>query len=79
MKNLYDLPIDGAEFTVACGGNLDSDHESCIEFAEIPGATDSYVLVDNKPEGKGQQLRMSASEIDNFVAEWTAKRGTASA
>lgn len=66
MSSLYDLPLDGVEFTNYCGGNLQSEHESCIGIARIPG-TDGFVLRDTKPEGADRELRVTADELRDFV------------
>ncbi|MHC5705172.1 DUF397 domain-containing protein [Streptomyces tirandamycinicus] len=51
MSNLYSLPVQGTQFQNFCGGNLQGEHESCVEVGQIPGSVSSYVLRDNKPEG----------------------------
>lgn len=73
--NLYSLPLDGAEFTKHCGGNLQGDHEACVDYATIPGAAESFVLTDTKAEGAGQELRFTGEELDNFVVGYAKKRG----
>ncbi|MGP3924479.1 DUF397 domain-containing protein [Streptomyces sp. 8N616] len=75
MHNLYGLPLEGAEFAQFCGGNLGGEHETCLSVAEIPGATGAYVLRDTKPSGAGQELRVTADELDTFVLGWAQKRG----
>lgn len=76
-QNLYTLPTDGAEFTRFCGGNLQSEHESCVDVAEIPGAVEMFAVRDSKPEGAGRELRFTAREMDDFVIGWARKRGLA--
>ncbi|WP_033347341.1 DUF397 domain-containing protein [Kitasatospora aureofaciens] len=73
--NLYELPIDGAVFARQCGGNLQSDNESCVDLAVIPGIADGFALRDSKPEGSGKELRFDGSELDAFAVEWVASRG----
>ncbi|MBT2445044.1 DUF397 domain-containing protein [Streptomyces sp. ISL-36] len=74
MDDLYNRPIDGAEFTKFCGGNVGGEHETCIEFAQIPGTTDGFVLRDTKPAGAGLHLRATVSELDNFALGWAKSR-----
>ncbi|MBM7167909.1 DUF397 domain-containing protein [Streptomyces sp. G44] len=76
-SSIYSLPVAGATFENFCGGNLQGEHESCIEVAAIPGAESAFVLTDNKPEGAGQELRFTAAEVDDFVVGWAKKRGLA--
>ncbi|EFL13874.1 DUF397 domain-containing protein [Streptomyces sp. C] len=75
QQDLYSLPIEGAEFTKHCGGNLQGDHEACVEYAAIPGSTEGFVLTDTKAGGAGQQLRFTTEELDNFVLGYAEKRG----
>lgn len=75
MSNLYELPLDGATFVRQCGGNLDSDNESCIDLAEIPGTNDGFALRDSKPEGAGHELRMTGNELNAFALNWVKSRG----
>ncbi|MFI1963705.1 DUF397 domain-containing protein [Streptomyces pathocidini] len=75
MENLYSLPAAGAEFTKFCGGNLGGEHESCIEYAALPGTTDAFVLRDTKPEGRGQELRVTGDELRNFVVGTATQMG----
>ncbi|MFJ8671721.1 DUF397 domain-containing protein [Streptomyces sp. NPDC093589] len=78
VQNLYTLPtVDDGAFENFCGGNLNGEHESCIDVAAIPGAEGSFALRDSKPEGVGQELRATASEVDDFVIGWAKKRGLA--
>ncbi|WP_037756790.1 MULTISPECIES: DUF397 domain-containing protein [Streptomyces] len=75
MSNLYSLPVQGTQFQNFCGGNLQGEHESCVEVGQIPGSVSSYVLRDNKPEGAGRELRFTEVELDDFARGWAAKRG----
>ncbi|MER6059853.1 DUF397 domain-containing protein [Streptomyces sp. NPDC001792] len=75
MKDLYALPTEGASFASFCGGNLQGEHESCVEVGQIPGAAEAYVLRDNKPEGAGKELRFTQAELDAFVVGYAAQRG----
>ncbi|MEU9098294.1 DUF397 domain-containing protein [Streptomyces sp. NPDC048361] len=78
MKNLYTLPeVDDSAFENFCGGNLSGEHEACIDVAAIPSAAESFALRDSKPEGVGQELRVTAAEVDDFVIGWAKKRGLA--
>ncbi|MFE4329198.1 DUF397 domain-containing protein [Streptomyces sp. NPDC056831] len=78
MQNLYTLPAaTNGTFENFCGGNLNGEHESCIDVAAIPGATEAFALRDSKPEGAGQELRVTAAEVDDFVLGWAKKRGLA--
>ncbi|MFH8572828.1 DUF397 domain-containing protein [Streptomyces sp. NPDC017993] len=78
VQNLYILPaVDDGAFENFCGGNLNGEHESCIDVAAIPAAEGAFALRDSKPEGVGQELRATASEVDDFVIGWAKKRGLA--
>ncbi|MGK4583909.1 DUF397 domain-containing protein [Kitasatospora sp. HPMI-4] len=77
MSNLYELAIDGAVFARQCGGNLDSESETCVDLAAIPGTADGYVLRDTKSEGAGRELRFEAAELDAFARSWVTSRGLA--
>ncbi|MER7717745.1 DUF397 domain-containing protein [Streptomyces flaveolus] len=71
-RNLYTLPADGVETTNFCGGPCT---EGCVDIAQIPGAADSYVVRDSKPEGKGRELRFTTAELDDFALGWVNQRG----
>ena len=73
--NPYEVSIDGAQFSTFCGGNLGGEHETCFSVAEIPGASDAYVVKDDKPEGAGKELRGSGAELDAFALGWAKTRG----
>lgn len=73
--DLYDLPVAGAAFTACCGGNLQSEHETCLEIAHIPGSAEGFVIRDTKPEGAGRELRVSGAELDAFVLGVAGDRG----
>ncbi|WP_149183400.1 DUF397 domain-containing protein [Streptomyces sp. TRM49041] len=75
ISDLYSLPTEGAEVRQFCGGNLQGEHESCVQFAQIPGAETAYVLTDSKPEGAGKELRFDEAELDSFVLGYAAERG----
>ncbi|SDJ74143.1 DUF397 domain-containing protein [Streptomyces indicus] len=77
MSDLYRLPVDGAQFENFCGGNLQGEHESCVDVAAIPGTESGFVVRDSKPEGAGVELRFTAAELDDFAAGWTKMRGLA--
>ncbi|MEU5430409.1 DUF397 domain-containing protein [Streptomyces olivoreticuli] len=64
MRNetdLYGLPLEGAQFSKACGGNTHPDGESCVTLARI--GTDAYALGDSKRPG-AEPLRFTAAELD---------------
>ncbi|GGP75890.1 hypothetical protein GCM10010214_59010 [Streptomyces abikoensis] len=35
MTDLYELPLEGAEFSKACGGNTHPDGKACVTLAKI--------------------------------------------
>jgi hypothetical protein len=70
------MPSSGAVFTRFCGGNLQSDQESCVEIAEIPG-TSAFIVRDSKAEGSGRELRFTVQELDSFARGYAAQRGLA--
>ncbi|MCF3120821.1 DUF397 domain-containing protein [Streptomyces arenae] len=59
--DLYSLPIDGAEFLKACGGNTHPDGESCATLAKI--GPDAWALGDSKRPG-AEPLRFTTAELD---------------
>ncbi|GGL88517.1 hypothetical protein [Micromonospora yangpuensis] len=72
--NLYELPVEAAQRTSLCGGNLTSDNESCVGITEIPGG-EGFVLTDTKPEGADRPgLRFTADELDAFAVGWMSQR-----
>ncbi|MFD7902126.1 DUF397 domain-containing protein [Kitasatospora sp. NPDC057904] len=73
-KNLYELAL-GGELAAQCGGNLDSEAESCVSVAPLTGVADAFALGDTKPEGAGLQLRYTGTELDTFVVQWAQSRG----
>ncbi|OII64810.1 DUF397 domain-containing protein [Streptomyces sp. CC53] len=75
--DLYNLPVSDAQFENYCGGNLQGEHESCVEVAAIPGAESAFVIRDTKPEGAGLELRFTAEELDDFTRGWAQKRSLA--
>lgn len=75
QRNLYALPTEGVKPQSYCGGNLTGDNESCLAFAEIPGAPGAFVLTDTKPQGAGREIRVTADELDSFATGWIAQRG----
>ncbi|MFF4952811.1 DUF397 domain-containing protein [Streptomyces chattanoogensis] len=77
MTNLYRLPAEDAEFEHFCGGNLNGEHESCVEVGSIPGAESVFAVRDNKPEGVGIELRFTKAELDDFALGWVKKQGLA--
>jgi hypothetical protein len=73
--DLYQMPSSGAKFTRFCGGNLQSEHESCVELAQIPGSASAFIVRDTKAEGSGRELRFTAQELDSFALGYAAQRG----
>jgi Domain of unknown function (DUF397) len=73
--DLYQMPSSGAEFTRFCGGNLQSENESCVEVASIPGSAPAFIIRDTKAQGAGRELRFTGLELDNFVRGYAAQRG----
>ncbi|GAA4924659.1 hypothetical protein HD597_011325 [Nonomuraea thailandensis] len=62
-RDLYALPLEGAQFTKRCGGNQDNDEmESCVEIAPIPGTEDGFAVRDSKNPDAGT-LRFTRSEL----------------
>ncbi|WP_030795025.1 hypothetical protein [Streptomyces sp. NRRL S-920] len=59
--DLYSLPIGGAEFSKACGGNTHPDGESCATLAKI--GPDAWALGDSKRPGT-EPLRFTTAELD---------------
>ncbi|MFI0258066.1 DUF397 domain-containing protein [Streptomyces sp. NPDC017056] len=59
--DLYSLPIDGATFLKACGGNTHPDGESCATLAKI--GPDAWALGDSKRPG-AEPLRFTTAELD---------------
>ncbi|KOG91742.1 hypothetical protein [Streptomyces varsoviensis] len=59
--DLYSLPIDGAKFLKACGGNTHPDGESCATLAQI--GPDAWALGDSKRPG-AEPLRFSTGELE---------------
>jgi hypothetical protein len=72
--DLYQMPSSDAKFTRFCGGNLQSEHESCVEIAQIPGKP-AFIVRDTKTEGSNRELRFTTQELDNFVRDYAAQRG----
>lgn len=61
MNDLYRLPIEGAAFTKACGGNTHPDGESCVTLARI--GADAWALGDSK-RPDAEPLRFTTAELD---------------
>jgi hypothetical protein len=58
--DLYTIPITGAVFSRACGGNTHPDGESCVTLARI--GPDAWALGDSKhPEAV--PLRFTTAEL----------------
>ncbi|WP_129307853.1 DUF397 domain-containing protein [Streptomyces sp. L2] len=75
MSGIYGVSVDMAGFETFCGGNLQGEHESCVELAVIPSAGPAYALRDSKPEGVGRELRFTETELDDFVRGYARRRG----
>ncbi|MEV1006187.1 DUF397 domain-containing protein [Streptomyces sp. NPDC049881] len=76
QQNLYALPaLNSSDFANFCGGNLQSEHESCIDIAALPGVEEAYAVRDSKPEGAGLELRFTGREVDDFALGWARQRG----
>ncbi|ARF55096.1 DUF397 domain-containing protein [Streptomyces gilvosporeus] len=73
MSNLYTLPVNDDSFKNYCGGNLQSEHESCVEISAL--GTTGFALRDSKPEGAGKELRFTTVEMDDFVRGYAEQRG----
>jgi hypothetical protein len=69
VENLYELSLDGAEYTSMCGGNQGGDNETCVEVARIPGAVDAFALRDSKDGGAGMVLRFTGDELRAFFTD----------
>ncbi|AZQ73412.1 MULTISPECIES: DUF397 domain-containing protein [Streptomyces] len=61
MTDLYELPIDGAEFSKACGGNTHPDGEACVTLAKI--GPDAWAMGDSKRPG-AVPLRFTTAELN---------------
>jgi hypothetical protein len=77
MRNLYELATAQTQETTWCGGNLGGDNETCMTTVPLAGVTDAFAVGDTKPEGRGNQLRMTGAELDTFAVEWARSRGLA--
>jgi hypothetical protein len=73
--DLYQMPSSGAQFTRFCGGNLQSENESCVEIAPVPGSASAFIVRDTKAQGPSRELRFTGQELDNFVRGYAAQRG----
>ena len=74
-NDLYQMPSSGAKFTKFCGGNLQSENESCVEMAPIPGSDSAFIVRDSKAQGSGRELRFTGQELDTFARGYAAQRG----
>ncbi|MFC4516942.1 DUF397 domain-containing protein [Streptomyces ehimensis] len=61
MTDLYELPIEGAEFSKACGGNTHPDGEACVTLARI--GEDAWALGDSKRPNTAP-LRFTTAELN---------------
>ncbi|MCG6499175.1 DUF397 domain-containing protein [Kitasatospora sp. A2-31] len=78
MSNLYELPeVTSGLFERQCGGNLESESETCVAIAPLSGVADGFAMRDSKKEGEGRELRFTTAELDAFAVGWVASRGLA--
>ncbi|MFE7480328.1 DUF397 domain-containing protein [Streptomyces sp. NPDC057552] len=61
MTDLYEIPIAGASFSKACGGNTHPDGETCVTLARI--GPDAWAVGDSKRPG-AEPLRFTTAELD---------------
>ncbi|AZQ73242.1 DUF397 domain-containing protein [Streptomyces abikoensis] len=61
MTDLYELPIDWAEFSKACGGNTHPDGEACVTLAKI--GPDAWAVGDSK-RPDAEPLRFTTAELN---------------
>ncbi|MDT0406960.1 MULTISPECIES: DUF397 domain-containing protein [Streptomyces] len=61
MPDLYEIPIGGAAFSKACGGNTHPDGETCVTLARI--GPDAWAVGDSKRPG-AEPLRFTTAELD---------------
>ncbi|QNP66327.1 DUF397 domain-containing protein [Streptomyces genisteinicus] len=61
MADLYGLPIQGAEFHTACGGNTHPDGEACVTLARI--GPDAWAMGDSK-RPDAEPLRFTTAELN---------------
>ncbi|MFF2040169.1 DUF397 domain-containing protein [Kitasatospora sp. NPDC058170] len=64
MSGLYEIEIQpGLTAYKACGGNQQSEHETCATLREVPGVTGGlWVMGDTKRPGA--ELRFSTAELE---------------
>lgn len=60
MTDLYDLPLLGAQFVKACGGNTHPDGEACVTLARI--GDNAWALGDSK-RPHAEPLRFTTTEL----------------
>lgn len=58
--DLYALPVDGIQFSKACGGNTHPDGESCVTLARIGDGF--WAMGDSKRPG-AEPLRFTTAEL----------------
>ncbi|MGW1072628.1 DUF397 domain-containing protein [Streptomyces sp. NPDC002537] len=61
MTDLYNLTLDGAQFSKACGGNTHPDGEACVTLARIDDNV--WAMGDSKRPG-AEPLRFTTAELD---------------
>ncbi|TDC64732.1 DUF397 domain-containing protein [Micromonospora sp. KC207] len=72
--DLYRMPLDGVTLRNRCGGNLGSENQQCVEYSEIPGTTDGFVVGDSKNPDAGQ-LRFTKDELTTFARGFLTEQG----
>ncbi len=60
---LYAADLTGLAYATPCGGNQQSEHETCLTLAPIPGLDGAYALGDSKRPDAGP-LRFTADELE---------------
>ncbi|MFK0216997.1 DUF397 domain-containing protein [Streptomyces vinaceus] len=61
MTDLYGLPIEGVEFSKACGGSTHPDGEACVTLAKI--GPDAWAMGDSK-RPTAEPLRFTTAELN---------------
>jgi hypothetical protein len=72
MSDIYSLPVNEGSFENFCGGNLQSEHESCVEISALSAT--AFVVRGTKPGDAGREIRFTATELDDFARGWALKR-----
>ncbi|MGW2478656.1 DUF397 domain-containing protein [Streptomyces sp. NPDC001571] len=72
-NGIYSLPVTEGTFENFCGGNLQGEHEACVEISDL--GSGAFAVRGSKPEDSGRELRFTTAELDDFAQGWIAKRG----